>query len=85
MWAYLYRRHPPVRFCLTGPVGVGKTTIATELSELLGQIRQAHALLVQPARSAIDLDWLRWCYPSPVGDPFQLALGLQNLAAQETS
>jgi hypothetical protein len=59
-------------FC-TGPVGVGKSTVATELSELLGQTCQAHAL--------IDLDWLRWCYPSPADDPFQLALGLQNLAA----
>jgi deoxyadenosine/deoxycytidine kinase len=58
---------------ITGPVGVGKTTVAAELSELLGQTRQAHAL--------VDLDWLRWCYPSPADDPFQLALGLQNLAA----
>ena len=37
--------------------------------------------MAQPARSAIDLDWLRWCYPSSPDDPFQLALGLQNLAA----
>lgn len=58
---------------ITGPVGVGKTTVAAALSELLSQDRLAHAL--------IDLDWLRWCYPSPADDPFQLALGLQNLAA----
>jgi adenylylsulfate kinase len=29
----------------------------------------------------IDLDWLRWCYPSPADNPFQLELGIQNLAA----
>jgi adenylylsulfate kinase len=58
---------------ITGPVGVGKTTVATSLSELLGQANLAHAL--------IDLDWLRWCYPSPPDDPFQLELGIQNLAA----
>jgi predicted kinase len=57
---------------LTGPVGVGKTTIAGALSELLAEIHIPHAL--------IDLDWLRWCYPSPPDDPFQMALGLRNLA-----
>ena len=58
---------------ITGPVGVGKTTVAAALSELLGQAGLPHAL--------IDLDWLRWCYPSPAEDPFQFALGIQNLAA----
>jgi energy-coupling factor transporter ATP-binding protein EcfA2 len=58
---------------ITGPVGVGKTTVAAALSELLSQADLAHAL--------IDLDWLRWCYPSPADDPFQLTLGIQNLAA----
>jgi adenylylsulfate kinase len=58
---------------ITGPVGVGKTTVAAALSELLGQAALPHAL--------IDLDWLRWCYPSPADDPFQLTLGIQNLTA----
>jgi adenylylsulfate kinase len=58
---------------ITGPVGVGKTTVAAALSELLGQADLAHAV--------IDLDWLRWCYPSPAHDPFHLELGTQNLAA----
>ncbi len=56
---------------ITGPVGVGKTTVAAALSELLAQARLAHAV--------IDLDWLRWCYPSPAHDPFQLELGIHNL------
>jgi adenylylsulfate kinase len=58
---------------ITGPVGVGKTTVAAALSELLGQAGLPHAL--------IDLDWLRWCYPSPADDPFQVELGIRNLAA----
>ncbi len=58
---------------LTGPVGVGKTAVAGELSNLLGAADLAHAV--------IDLDWLRWCHPTPAHDPFHTALGLQNLAA----
>ncbi|MFL5806219.1 MAG: hypothetical protein ACJ8CR_31375 [Roseiflexaceae bacterium] len=58
---------------LTGPVGVGKTSVAVALSELLNERSVAHA--------AIDMDWLRWCHPSPPHDPFQMQLGLHNLAA----
>ena len=58
---------------LTGPVGVGKTAVAGELSSLLEERGTAHAV--------IDMDWLRWCYPSPKQDPFHTALGLRNLAA----
>jgi adenylylsulfate kinase len=58
---------------LTGPVGVGKTTVAQAISELLDEHDVAHAV--------IDQDWLRWCHPSPLHDPFQIALGLKNLAA----
>jgi adenylylsulfate kinase len=65
------QRMTPV-LVLTGPVGVGKTTVARALSELLAHADIAHAV--------IDLDELRWCYPSPVNDPFQIKLGLQNLA-----
>ena len=58
---------------ITGPVGVGKTTVAGAISELLGNAGLAHAL--------VDLDWLRWCYPNPADDPFHMALGRRNLAA----
>jgi cellulose biosynthesis protein BcsQ len=58
---------------LTGPVGVGKTTIGYAVADLLRQAGQAHAL--------IDLDWLRECFPRPANDPFHTKLGLQNLTA----
>jgi broad-specificity NMP kinase len=56
---------------ITGPVGVGKTTVAAAISELLIGAHIAHAV--------VDLDWLRWCYPPPADDRFHSALGLQNL------
>lgn len=62
---------------LTGPVGVGKTTIGYAVDKLLTQASQPHAL--------IDMDWLRECFPRPASDPFHTALGLQNLAALSTN
>lgn len=64
--------HVPV-MVLTGPVGVGKTTVAVAISELLDGVGMAHAM--------VDADQLRWCYPAPAHDPFRTALGLRNLAA----
>ena len=58
---------------ITGPVGVGKTATALALSDCLDDRDVPHAL--------IDLDWLRWCHPSPTEDRFHIRLGLQNLAA----
>jgi adenylylsulfate kinase-like enzyme len=58
---------------VTGPVGVGKTAVAGEVSELLARARVPHA--------CVDVDSLRWSYPSPPGDRFRTALALQNLAA----
>ena len=58
---------------LTGPVGVGKSAVAGEMSRLLGEMGIAHAF--------VDMDWLRWCHPGPAHDPFHMALGLRNLAA----
>lgn len=58
---------------LTGPVGVGKSATAAGVSDLLTARDVPHAL--------IDLDYLRWAHPRPVGDPFNVGLGLRNLAA----
>ena len=58
---------------ITGPIGVGKTTIAAEVSELLDQAQVAHGL--------VDVDCLRWCYPRPSHDPFRVELAMKNLAA----
>jgi hypothetical protein len=58
---------------ITGPVGVGKTAVAAEVSELLARGQVAHAML--------DLDALRCCFPRPPDDRFHDALGLRNLAA----
>ena len=58
---------------VTGPVGVGKTTVAYEVARLLAEVALPHA--------CIDMDTLRSCYPAPPGDRFNVALGLRNLAA----
>ncbi len=58
---------------ITGPVGVGKTTVASMVSELLEQAELAHA--------CIDIDALRWHYPRLPGDPFSSQLAMKNLAA----
>ena len=67
---------PPGRvpvLVITGPVGVGKTTVGLEVSGQLDQASVAHAF--------VDVDALRWCYPRPTGDRFRAALAMQNLAA----
>jgi predicted kinase len=58
---------------VTGPVGVGKSAVAVELSNRLRDLQVPHAV--------VDMDWLRACYPSPPHDRFHMALGLRNLAA----
>ena len=60
---------------VTGPVGVGKSAVAGEVS---ARLRAAGAAM---AHALVDIDALRWCYPSPPGDRFRTALALQNLAA----
>ena len=64
--------HIPV-MVVTGPVGVGKTTIATEISALLAEAGIPHA--------CVDMDGLRDAWPAPPDDRFNSALGLRNLAA----
>jgi adenylylsulfate kinase-like enzyme len=56
---------------ITGPPGVGKSTTAVALSDLLAQREIAHAL--------IDMDHLRWNIPAPEGDPRNVQLGLKHL------
>lgn len=58
---------------ITGPIGVGKTTVAAEASELLDGAGIAHAM--------VDIDSLRWCYPRPSHDRFRIGLAMRNLAA----
>ncbi len=58
---------------VTGPVGVGKTTVGSEISALLNRAGEPHAF--------VDMDSLRWCHPSPPHDPFNIALAMRNLAA----
>jgi len=58
---------------ITGPVGIGKTTVAEAVGDVLAAAAVPHAV--------VDLDWLRRCTPSPANDPFNLALELRNLRA----
>ena len=58
---------------VTGPVGVGKTTAAEAVGDVLAAASVPHAV--------IDLDGLRRSWPSPADDPFNLGLELRNLQA----
>ncbi len=59
---------------VTGPVGVGKTTLVDEMSALLRRADIAHA--------TVDFDQLTACHPrSPGDDVWGTQLGLANLAA----
>lgn len=59
---------------VTGPVGVGKTTLIDEMSGLLRAAGVPHA--------TVDFDQLTACYPrSPEDDVWGTQLGLANLAA----
>ena len=56
---------------ISGPVGVGKTSVGFEVSDLLCEHGVAHTF--------IDLDQLRYTYPRPAGDRFGGQLGMKNL------
>ena len=58
---------------ITGPVGVGKTTVAEAVGDRLAGAGVPHAV--------IDLDWLSSCWPPPADDPFHFELQLRNLEA----
>lgn len=58
---------------ISGPGGVGKTTVAFEMSRQLEAAGVGHALL--------DMDELDRIYPAPQDDPHKTDLTKQNLAA----
>ncbi|MGH2377488.1 MAG: hypothetical protein ACRDGT_03360 [Candidatus Limnocylindria bacterium] len=59
---------------ITGPVGVGKTTLMGEMGEALLAADVPHA--------TVDFDQLRACHPRPAADDvWGTKLGLANLAA----
>lgn len=58
---------------LTGTVGVGKTTTAGQVADLLRVAGIPHAV--------VDLDELSRCWPAPPEDPFHSELALANLRA----
>ena len=57
---------------ITGPVGVGKTTVLMEVAGLLKQCRLPHA--------AVDLDRIADAWPPPADDPWNEVLTHRNLA-----
>ena len=63
----------PEALLLTGTVGVGKTSVAEAVGDLLRGAGVPHAV--------IDVDWLRAAWPPPPGDPFNRAIALRNLAS----
>ncbi|MFI7632908.1 adenylyl-sulfate kinase [Nonomuraea sp. NPDC049400] len=58
---------------ITGTVGVGKTSVADAVGDVLAGEGIPYAV--------IDLDWLRRAWPAPPGDPFNSALTMRNLRA----
>jgi hypothetical protein len=59
---------------ITGPLGVGKTTVLDEVAERLRAAGLAFA--------AVDLDALSWAYPpAPTDDQYRSSLMFQNLAS----
>ena len=58
---------------ITGPVGVGKTSVVSEMSEILERYNVPHA--------AVDVDLLAWYFPRPASDPFGNEVTLRNLSA----
>jgi hypothetical protein len=58
---------------ITGPVGVGKTSVVGEISHVLAERGLSHA--------TGDMDNFSEFFPHPPGDPFGIAISLQNLAA----
>lgn len=68
-----HRRQVPFTGALliTGTVGVGKTSVAEVIGDLLSEAHVPNAV--------IDVDWLRRAWPSPPGDTFNLSMAMRNL------
>ena len=64
---------PVPTLLVTGPVGSGKTTVAFEMSNQLGAVGLAHAV--------VDTDELDRIFPPPAHDPHKTLLTRRNLAA----
>lgn len=62
---------------ITGPVGAGKTTTMWALTYLLERNDVACA--------GIDMDALRWFYPTPADDPFGSRIGFHHLNVMATT
>jgi hypothetical protein len=62
---------------ITGPVGVGKSTIAAQAGWLLREADVPHAV--------VDLPWIGQCWPVPAGDPWNERLSHRNLASELVS
>jgi hypothetical protein len=58
---------------ITGPVGVGKSTVAAQAAWLLREANVPHAL--------VDLAWIEQCWPVPADDPWNERLSHRNLAS----
>ena len=63
----------PIAIVITGPVGVGKTTISKAISDIYKGQNIKHAV--------IDLDNLRAVSPWSSDDPYYMKLGFKNLAS----
>ncbi len=63
--------HDLTLIIISGPVGVGKTSVAEELSGLLAEDKVAHTF--------IDLDGLSKTYPRPADDKYGERIALKNL------
>ena len=57
---------------ITGPVGVGKSTVAAQAAWLLREADVPHAV--------VDLPWTGQCWPVPADDPWNERLSHRNLA-----